>query len=55
MVSYHSYDLWRAEVARRGLEVENNGTGRLVAHRDGEEIGEFAPRYGGAGHGWLAA
>jgi hypothetical protein len=46
------YTVWKAEAIRRGFSVEPDGTGRIVAHVDGDNKGEFGP-YGGAHAGWF--
>lgn len=50
---YTDYKDWKAEVDRQGLEMEFDGTGKMVAHLNGDERGIWYGGYGGAGYGWF--
>lgn len=51
---FNHYEDWKEEAERRGLQIENNGSGnKLIAHQDGDEKGEWQSNYGGAGFGWF--
>lgn len=47
------YAVWLAVVTERGMDTEPDGTGRIIAHLDGEEYGWWDDKYGGAGYGEL--
>lgn len=42
---------WDRVVARLGAIVEPDGSGKEVAHCDGEEVGHWDPKYDGVGIG----
>lgn len=44
---------WRKAAAVRGLSIEEDGSGKLVATKDGKEFGFWDPKYGGCGFGWF--
>ena len=46
---------WEGMVARLGASVEPDGSGKDVAHIDGEEVGYWDPRYAGVGIGVVHA
>jgi hypothetical protein len=52
MIYSSQFAVWKAEALRRGYTVEPDGTGRVVAHVDGDNKGEFGA-YGGAFAGWF--
>ncbi len=50
---FDKFEEWKAIALRMGATIENNGGDRLVAHIDGEELGEWNPEYGGVGVGYF--
>ncbi len=50
---YHNFVDWEATAKQRGYAVDHDGSGKLVAHVDGEEYGTWDPKYGGCGYGWF--
>ena len=42
---------WERAVLTLGAIIEPDGSGRLVAHIDGNEIGHWDPKYAGVGIG----
>lgn len=51
--TFHRKETWKKEVVRLGLSIEEDGSGKFVAHQNGREVGMWDPAYGGAGHGWI--
>jgi hypothetical protein len=47
------FKTWRDAALGKGLTIEHDGSGKIVAHADGVEKGIYDPGYGGSGAGWF--
>lgn len=50
---FNHKDQWEAHAKSKGYEIEPDGSGKLIAHLDGEDMGVWDPKYGGSGFGWF--
>jgi hypothetical protein len=48
-----NYPEWERAAKQMGCVVEPDGSGKLVAHIDGDEYGTWDPKYAGVGMGTL--
>jgi len=50
---FSNYEVWRDTAVAKGCDLELDGSGKIVAHVDGVEIGIWDNTYGGCGAGWF--
>ncbi|HYD90125.1 MAG TPA: hypothetical protein VEA37_01400 [Flavobacterium sp.] len=50
---FNRYEDWKEYAEARGYQIEPDGSGNHVAHKDGDEKGIFKGNYGGCHFGWF--